>query len=80
MADVTIKVRGEEREIAFDLEAVTIGEYVEFAQGGLPAQGDFAFIAKVSGLDEGEVKQLTQPQYRRLVRAYFKVATASDPN
>jgi hypothetical protein len=80
MGDVIIKIDGQDREIAFDLEVVTIAEYVKFAGGILPTEGDFTLLAKVSGLTVDAIKNLSQPAYRKLVRAYFKAANSTDPN
>jgi hypothetical protein len=78
MADITIH----EVDLTFDLEKVTITEHRAFANGSLMDAADDEHLAKVTGQPVEFFRALSQPNYRRVLRAYFKKASAplDDPN
>ncbi len=79
MADVILS---NGREIVFDLLKVSQKEYRALFSNEQPdVEGD-AIIGRACGLSAEEVADLPQPDYRRLVRAFFKKASEplDDPN
>jgi hypothetical protein len=69
-------------EITFDLEKVSISEYRKFSSGSLMDEADDEILARVTGQPVEWVRGLSQPNYRRLCRAFFKRASGplDDPN
>ena len=69
-------------EITVDLERITITEYRKFATGALLSADDDEILARVCGQPVEWVGKLSQPNFRRLVTAFFKSAREplSDPN
>lgn len=57
-----------------DLERITIKEYRSlFAKEQADEEGD-AILAKAAGMTVDAIQSLSQPQYRRLLKAFFKKA------
>lgn len=79
MADHTLP---DGRAIDFDLGKVTRREYSALIEGRLTNAQDDEIIARAAGLTVDELGNLTQPEWRRLVRAFFKKAREplADPN
>ena len=67
MADVTIKGK----ELTIDLEKITIEEYDDFAHGKLLNKDDYPLVARLIDQSVDYVRTLSQPDYRRVVRAIF---------
>jgi hypothetical protein len=78
MADITINGV----EIIFDMEAVTIAEYRAFAKGSMMEEEDDVLLAKVAGMNVDDVRALSHPNYRRLLKGFFDKAREplADPN
>ena len=78
MADITL----DGKDLTFDLEQLTITEYRKFASGGMLDDQDDELLARVVGEPVEWVRGLSQPNYRRLLRAFFKKASEplTDPN
>ena len=78
MADITL---GED-ELTIDLEKLTITEYRKFASGGLLDAQDDDLLARVVDRPVEWVQGLSQPAYRKLLKAFFKKAAEplNDPN
>lgn len=70
------------KAIAFDLDKITRKEFTDFARGKLTDDQDNALLARVCGLTVKQIENLPQPEYRRLVRAFYKEAMEplADPN
>ena len=68
-------------ELTFDLEKVTIEEYSNFANTPLTDTRHMIVLEKTTGQKVDFFKKLTQPDYRRVVRAFFKKGSEplSDP-
>lgn len=68
--------------VTFDLNKVTRKQYTDFARGKMTDDQDNALLAKVTGLRVAQIENLTQPEFRRLVRAFYKKAMEplADPN
>jgi len=79
MADFTLS---DGREINFNMNAMTLGEYEGLFDSKKTQQDDRAIIARVSGLEPEEFKELGFLDYRRLLAAFFAKARAplDDPN
>lgn len=77
MSDVEIKGI----ELTFDLENITITEYRSFAKGSLTSDDDDIVLAKTTGKKIEYFQGLSQPDYRRVLNAFFKKAREplSDP-
>lgn len=80
--DVTVKSKKGPLKVTFDLELVTHGEYDQFRQGKLGPEKDDELLARVSGLPVATLQGLTQLEYRRLLKAFFKkvLAPLDDPS
>lgn len=78
MADITVGGV----ELTFDLEQVTITEHRKFSTGSLMDAADDEHLSKVTGQPVEWFRGLSQPAYRRVLKAYFKKAAAplDDPN
>lgn len=72
MADVILS---NGREISFDLLKVSQKEYRALFSPEQPDTEGDAIIGRSCGLSADEVADLPQPDYRRLVRAFFKKAS-----
>lgn len=68
-------------DLTFDLERVTWEEYQHFALTPLTDKSTLDFVAQVTGEPVDALKKLSQPNFRRVVRALFKKANEplSDP-
>lgn len=79
MADVILS---DGREITFDLLKVTQKEFRALFSHDQPDTDGDAVVGRSCGLSAEEVGDLPQPDYRRLVRAFFKKASEplTDPN
>ena len=79
MADITLK---NGRELTLDLYAVSMREYRALLDREQPAEEGDAILGKAFGLTAAEVSDLPQPEWRRLVAAFFKAAREplADPN
>lgn len=79
MADHTLP---DGREITFDLGKVTRREYSALVEARLTNAQDDEIIARAAGLTVDQIGDLSQPEWRRLVRAFFKKAREplADPN
>lgn len=73
MSDFTLP---DGRAVDFDLMQITMDEYREFSSGSLLNKQDNDLLARVTGLSAAEVGKLPQPVYRRLIKAFYKVATS----
>lgn len=69
-------------DVVIDLEKLTITEYRKFASGGMLDDQDDELLARVVGQPVEWVRGLSQPNYRKLLRAFFKKASEplADPN
>ncbi len=78
MSDVNIN----DVEITFDLEKITITEYRKMAKGLLLEDEDDALLARVGDVTLEWLQGLSQPKYRRYVKAFFDKAREplADPN
>lgn len=78
MADLKLK----DEDITIDMEQLTIAEYRKFATGSMLESEDDGLLAKVTGKPVEWVQGLSQPNYRRLLAAFFKAARdpLADPN
>jgi len=78
MADINLK----DEDITIDMEQLTIAEYRKFAAGSMLESEDDVLLAKAIGKPVEWVKNLSLPDYRRLLRAFFDAARKplSDPN
>ncbi len=69
-------------EIKIDLSRITIREYRSlFDQDKTDAQSD-ELVARACGITVGELLDLSQPDYRRLLKRFFETAREplDDPN
>ncbi len=78
MADVVIG----ETELVFDLEKLTITEYRKFAGGTMLDEQDDELLARVLDKPVEWLRTLSQPNYRRVLNAFFEKARSplDDPN
>ena len=69
-------------EITFDLEQITITEHRKFSKGSMMDEEDDELLAKVIDKPVEWVRELSQPNYKRLLQGYFKKAREplADPN
>ena len=74
MADVTLS---DGREITFDLLKISQKEYRALFSNAQPDTEGDEIVGRCCGMSAEEVGDLPQPDYRRLVRAFFK--RASEP-
>lgn len=68
--------------IKIDLNVVTIREYRALFDKAQPQDEEDAIIAKACGITVDELLDLSQPDYRRLVKRFFDAAREplADPN
>ena len=66
----------------FDLEKVSRKEYSAFRLGQLTDDDDNALLSKATGMSVEMIEAMPLPEFRQLVRAFFKKATEplADPN
>jgi hypothetical protein len=79
MADFVLK---DGTEITFDLDAVSISEYRQFAKGAMTEEQDDEIIARASGLPLETIRKMGQETFRRFLQAFFMKSTRplDDPN
>jgi hypothetical protein len=62
------------RELVFDLDRLSMREYRAFCKGSLLSEDDDQLLAKVTGLPVESFGDLPQPEYRRVLAAFFTKA------
>lgn len=69
-------------EIEIDMSRITIREYRSLFDKSQSQDAEDAIIARVCGITVDELLDLTQPDYRRLVKRFFEKAREplADPN
>jgi hypothetical protein len=79
MADLILS---DGREITFDLSQMTLREYRGLFDKKQPQEAEDRVISKISGLTLDEYLDLPQPDWRRMLSAFFKKAREplADPN
>ena len=79
MADYVLP---DETEVTFDLEKMTVKEYRDFAKGAQSDAEDDLLMARVTGLAVEQIESLSQPTYRRLIKAFYDKSRQplNDPN
>ncbi len=78
MADITVGGK----ELTFDLDKLAMKDFRRFASGGLLNEEDDKVLAQVTGEPVEFFGELSQPDYRRVLKAFFTKAGSplSDPN
>lgn len=79
MADLKLS---DGREISFDMNAITLGEWRMLFDSSIPTEDDDIIMAKAAGLAPEELSEIGYQDYRELARAFFKKAREplADPN
>lgn len=79
MSDVKLS---DGRELNFDLYNLSMAEYRSLIDPAQPAEEGDALVGKCCGLSGDEVAALPQPDWRKLMRAFFEKAREplADPN
>jgi hypothetical protein len=70
------------REVTVNLDAITVREYRALFDRDQEQSDEDIVIAKAAGLTVEELLDLSQPDYRRVIAAFFKKAREplNDPN
>ena len=63
-------------EFVFDFDKITITEYRRLFEKETPQSEEDETVAKTLGISGDELRKFSQAKYRRLVKAFFKAATA----
>ncbi len=79
MADFTLS---DGRELTIDLNRISQREYAAMARGELQDEQYYDLIGRMTGLTATEAGDLPQPEWRRLVAAFYRKAREplADPN
>lgn len=79
MVDVTLS---DGREVEFDLYKISMAEYRALLEVGQPPEEGDEMVARIIGWKADEVASLPYPDYRKLIRAFFRKASSplDDPN
>lgn len=69
-------------ELTFDLSKLSMKDFRRFAAGGMLNEDDDKVLAQVTGQPAEWFGELSQPDYRRVLKAFFTKAGAplADPN
>jgi hypothetical protein len=70
------------RELTADMLKISIKEYRSLFKPDQPQEEEDTLVGKVYGLTVDEVCKLTQPDYRLIIREFFRAAKEplADPN
>lgn len=61
-------------EISFDIEKITRREYRAIIDGRLSSEQENCILARVAGITENQVDDMSLPEWRRFVHAFFAAA------
>ena len=70
------------KEINFDFERISIKEYRALFDKGQPQPEEDELMARVCGITVDELMAFSQPDYKKMLKAFLKVATSplDDPS